>query len=133
MLVPNCNYEIPEMTVKVAQAAFPKGNPYLTLRDELGPIFEDKDFINLYPNIGQPTLAPWRLAFSFITRNTSCNLPIEEDGLYDNCFICQNSVPMCHKGLLVGRVFRSESRQVIGFLIQLMLKKDGKVIVYNIA
>jgi transposase len=68
MMAPNCNDEIPEMTVQVAQAAFPKGNPYLTLRDELGPIFEDEDFINLYPNIGQPTLAPWRLALVTIVQ-----------------------------------------------------------------
>jgi hypothetical protein len=40
---------------------------------------------------------------------------------------------MCHKGFLVGRVFRSERRHVIGFLIELIFKKDGKVIVCNIA
>jgi transposase len=30
---------VPSQTRRVALAAFPKGNPYLTLRDELGPIF----------------------------------------------------------------------------------------------
>jgi hypothetical protein len=40
---------------------------------------------------------------------------------------------MRHKGFLVGRVFRGKRSHVIGFLIQLMFKKDGKVIVYNIA
>ena len=53
---------IPEETVRVARAAFPKGNPYLTLRDELGPIFQDEDFVDLYPLEGQPALWPWRLA-----------------------------------------------------------------------
>jgi transposase len=62
MLIPDYNQEIPESTVQVAQAAFPKGNPYLTLRDRLGTIFEDKDFIELFPKLGQPALAPWRLA-----------------------------------------------------------------------
>jgi transposase len=52
----------PEATIQVAQAAFPKGNAYLTLRDELGPIFVDEDFLDLYPEDGQPALAPWRLA-----------------------------------------------------------------------
>ena len=28
--------------------AFPKGNPYLTLRDTLGPIFSDLDFVALF-------------------------------------------------------------------------------------
>ena len=55
-------FEVPEMTMKVARAAFPKGNAYLTLRDELGTIFEDQDFADLYPERGQPALSPWRLA-----------------------------------------------------------------------
>jgi transposase len=62
MLIPDYNQEIPESTVQVARAAFPKGNPYLTLRDRLGTIFEDKDFIELFPELGQPALTPWRLA-----------------------------------------------------------------------
>jgi transposase len=35
---------VPEQTVRVARAAFPKGNPYLSLRDEMGSIFQDDDF-----------------------------------------------------------------------------------------
>jgi transposase len=46
----------------VARAAFPKGNPYLTLRDQLGTIFQDEDFAALFPACGQPGLPPWRLA-----------------------------------------------------------------------
>ena len=62
MLIPDYNQDIPESTVQVAQAAFPKGNPYLTLRDGLGPIYQDNDFIELFPEKGQPALTPWRLA-----------------------------------------------------------------------
>ena len=53
---------VPEQTERVARAAFPKGNAYLRLRDELGTIFGDDDFLDLYPRRGQPALAPWRLA-----------------------------------------------------------------------
>jgi transposase len=53
---------VPEDTARVARAAFPDGNPYLRLRDELGTIFHDTDFTDLYPLRGQPALAPWRLA-----------------------------------------------------------------------
>src|SRR5919108_2806142 len=53
---------VPEETARVAQAAFPHGTPYLTLRDELGPIFQDEDFAALFPTCGQPGLPPWRLA-----------------------------------------------------------------------
>jgi transposase len=53
---------VPEDTARVARAAFPDGNPYLRLRDELGTIFHDADFADLYPLRGQPALEPWRLA-----------------------------------------------------------------------
>lgn len=62
MLAPNYNHEIPEMTAEVAKAAFPKGNVVMKIRDELGPLFEDDEFLSLYPQIGQPAASPARLA-----------------------------------------------------------------------
>ena len=53
---------VPDATARVARAAFPAGNPYLTLRDRLGAVFTDGDFADLYPECGQPACAPWRLA-----------------------------------------------------------------------
>ena len=53
---------VPEQTARVAQSAFPKGSPYMRLRDELGTIFEDEDFIDLFPERGQSAFWPWRLA-----------------------------------------------------------------------
>jgi transposase len=53
---------VPEETARIAKAAFRKGNPLLKLRDELGAIFADADFADLFPRRGQPGLAPWRLA-----------------------------------------------------------------------
>lgn len=53
---------VPEETARIARAAFPKGNVWLTLRDELGTIFCDDLFADLYPRRGQPAEAPWRLA-----------------------------------------------------------------------
>jgi transposase len=54
--------QVPEATVRVARAVFRKGNIYIRLRDELGVIFKDEDFQELYPKRGQPTEPPWRLA-----------------------------------------------------------------------
>ena len=62
MLRPGFDPEIPEETIKVAKAAFPNGNMYLSLRAVLGPIFEDKTFQDLYPALGQPAKSPGRLA-----------------------------------------------------------------------
>jgi transposase len=62
MLTPNYDHEIPEMTVEVAKAAFPKGNAAMAIRDKLGALFEDAEFIALYPTIGQPAESPARLA-----------------------------------------------------------------------
>src|SRR5918998_4038716 len=53
---------VPDDTVRVARAAFPRGNPYLLLRERLGAVFRDGDFADLYPELGQPAYAPWRLA-----------------------------------------------------------------------
>jgi transposase len=53
---------VPEQTEAVARAAFPRGNAYLLLRDRLGPVFDDAAFGDLYPALGQPAYAPWRLA-----------------------------------------------------------------------
>ena len=39
-------------TLEVARGTFPKGNPYLTLRDKLGIIYEEKGFIEFFPEIG---------------------------------------------------------------------------------
>lgn len=34
----------------------------MRMRDELGPVFADSDFADLFPRRGQPAVAPWRLA-----------------------------------------------------------------------
>lgn len=61
-LKPSIIEPVPDETVRVARAAFPKGNRYLVMRDELGVLFDDADFIELFPNRGQPAFPPWRLA-----------------------------------------------------------------------
>lgn len=62
MLIPIFDHEIPEMTAEIAHGAFPKGNVVMKIRDTLGPIFEDKQFSDMYPTIGQPAASPTRLA-----------------------------------------------------------------------
>ena len=54
--------DIPEETRAVAEAAFPKGNIYMQMRDEFGSMYTDDLFADLYPADGQPAYAPWRLA-----------------------------------------------------------------------
>ena len=53
---------VPAETRRVAKAAFPKGNVYLWIGDELGELYSDHLFIDLYPVRGQPTVSPGRLA-----------------------------------------------------------------------
>ncbi len=52
---------IPEEIVRVVRRAFPKGNPCIRLRDALRPIFQDEDFVDLYPTKGQPGWSAWWL------------------------------------------------------------------------
>ena len=53
---------VPDDTAHVARLAFPRGNLLLSLRDRLGPVFDDRRFAHLFPAKGQPAEAPWRLA-----------------------------------------------------------------------
>lgn len=53
---------VPEETMRVAHAAFPKGSRYMQIRDILGTIYTDADFAALYPTRGRPAVAPWQLA-----------------------------------------------------------------------
>jgi transposase len=53
---------VPSDTVRVARAAFPKGNIYMKLREHVGTIIDDEDFVALFAKDGTPGLPPWRLA-----------------------------------------------------------------------
>ena len=61
-LHPHVITPVPAETARVARAALPKGQPYLTFRDALGTLFQDEDFTALFPAWGPPGLPPWRLA-----------------------------------------------------------------------
>ena len=61
---------IPQQTTDVAKAAFPNGNVYMKMRDELGTIYDDEQFVDLYPKRGQPAYAPWQLALVTVMQNS---------------------------------------------------------------
>src|SRR5262245_39369609 len=54
---------IPEQTQCIAHAAFPKGTLCLRIADELGDLFRDEQFAELFPTGGQPAASPARLAW----------------------------------------------------------------------
>lgn len=56
------DYPIPDDTRHLAQAAFPKGNLYLQLRDRFGMVYSNQRFADLFAQGGKPALAPARLA-----------------------------------------------------------------------
>ena len=53
---------VPDDTARVARAAFPRGNPYMRLRNKLGPLFADPAFAPLFATRGKPAESPTRLA-----------------------------------------------------------------------
>jgi transposase len=57
---------VPEETRRIAQAAFPHGNVYMRMRDELGTLYDDQLFARLFPTRGQPAASPWRLALTTV-------------------------------------------------------------------
>ena len=56
-LHPQHEFSIPEETARVAQAAYPKGNLYMKMRDALGTIYQDESFAHLFPQNGRPVEA----------------------------------------------------------------------------
>jgi transposase len=62
MLGPMPIAPLPPETAWVARAAFPKGNRYLQVADELDMRYTDEAFGALFPTHGQPACPPWRLA-----------------------------------------------------------------------
>ncbi len=56
-LQPQDTFSIPQDTVYVACAVFPKGNVYMQMRDALGPIYQDEAFAHLFPQNGRPVEA----------------------------------------------------------------------------
>ena len=52
---------IPTETVRVALAAFPKGNIYMLIRDELGTIYANAALAELFSILGPRSEPPWRL------------------------------------------------------------------------
>ncbi|MBO8190100.1 IS1182 family transposase [Streptomyces spirodelae] len=54
--------EVPPETVRVARAAFPRGSLAIRVRDELGVLFSDEEFADLFPARGKPAWSPGRLA-----------------------------------------------------------------------
>ncbi len=65
---PQNSFSIPEETVRVARAAYPKGNLYMKVRDALGTVYQDEAFAHVFPQNGRPVEAPWRLAFITIVQ-----------------------------------------------------------------
>lgn len=52
---------IPDETLRVARAAFPKGSAVMRVRDELGVLYDDQDCAALFATRGQPAESPSRL------------------------------------------------------------------------
>src|SRR5690349_2879640 len=59
-------FSVPEETQRVARAAFPKGALCLRIGDQLGPLYRDAQFADLFPTRGQPAASPARLALASV-------------------------------------------------------------------
>ena len=57
---------IPDETIRVACAAFPKGNVFMRMHDELGPLYRNPQFAALFSPTGQPAEDPARLALVLV-------------------------------------------------------------------
>jgi transposase len=60
------HFSVPEETQRVARAAFPKGTLCLRIGDQLGPLYRDAQFADLFPAAGRPATSPARLALASV-------------------------------------------------------------------
>jgi transposase len=58
--------DIPERTAAVAKKAFKKGNRYVEIRDELGDLFADEQWSELFSDKGRPGESPGQLAMLLV-------------------------------------------------------------------
>lgn len=65
-LHPLSAHSIPDETRRVAHAAFPKGTLCLRIADELGTLYRDDRFAELFPKWGQPAASPARIAMASV-------------------------------------------------------------------
>lgn len=65
-LHPLSAHSIPDETRRVAHAAFPKGTLCLRIADELGTLYRDDQFAELFPQWGQPAASPARIAMASV-------------------------------------------------------------------
>ena len=59
-------WQIPEETIRVAKAAFPKGSPAIIIRDKIGVIYKNDEFRHLFSHRGKPAEAPGNLALVMV-------------------------------------------------------------------
>ncbi len=63
---PRTDFAVPVGTAQVAQACFPKGNVYMSICAELGPLYQDSEFAPLFAIVGQRCEAPGKLVLVLI-------------------------------------------------------------------
>lgn len=66
-LHPHALPPVPDATAAAVAAAFPHGNLYVDLRAEVGTLYDNLRFADLYPPAGRPVeIQPWRLALVLV-------------------------------------------------------------------
>src|SRR5712664_195486 len=70
MMYPQELGRIQEENISIAKAACPNGILAMRLRDALGELYQDEQFVEIYAVKGQPGYAPWRLAVVTVLQYT---------------------------------------------------------------
>ena len=97
MLKPDAAHEIPQRTREVAQAAFPRGARVMTMRDELGEIFADEDFAELFSWTGQPGISPAQLALGTVMQYMANLTDLQEASVVRGRLEWENCLDQTHE------------------------------------
>src|ERR1700709_2531867 len=62
--------QVPELTARMARAAFPKGTLAIRMRDELGELYGDAEFVSAFGVRGRSGISPGQLAMGPVLQFT---------------------------------------------------------------
>jgi transposase len=141
-LHPKNHWDVPKQTAQVAYASFPLGNVYMKMHDELGNIYTDKDFQDLFPaRCGQSGISPASLALitimqfsegltdiqaadsvrSRIDWKYALGLELTHSG-FDQSVLCEFRNRLCEHGLINKLL----DLMLVSFQEQNLIKHRGK-------
>jgi transposase len=114
---------VPEETVRIARKAFPKGNVYMIMRDEMGPLYDDERFEPLFSHRGQSAISPGNLAMVMVMQYAEGMTDVQAAGAVSSRIDWKYALglPLAYAGFDPSVLSEFRDRILTGGLEQMLL------------